>query len=171
MAMTQEETLARLAQSRRALHQVTEGLSEEEMTQDQVEGEWTIKDVLGHIASWDKTCLEPLQRYANGEPFQVEVIEDYLAWNDDQAAAKRDLPLDVVLDELAITRQELIAVAASLSAKQWERQISFPWGGEGTVAQVLDGLSGHEMGHARTIAQWRGRDALSDDISGSQRQA
>jgi uncharacterized damage-inducible protein DinB len=49
--MTKEEMLARLAESRQALHQAIEGLSEEEMTQVQVEGVWTIKDVLGHIAS------------------------------------------------------------------------------------------------------------------------
>ena len=35
--MTKEETLARLAESRRALHQAIEGLSEEEMIQVKVE--------------------------------------------------------------------------------------------------------------------------------------
>jgi len=84
--MTKEKTLARLAESRRALHQAIEGLSEEEMTQIQVEGIWTIKDVLGHITSWEETCLEPLRHYADGGPFDVQVIEDYLAWNDVQAA-------------------------------------------------------------------------------------
>jgi uncharacterized damage-inducible protein DinB len=77
--MTKEEALARLAESRQALHQAIEGLSDEEMTQIQVEGVWTIKDVLGHIASWEETCLEPLRRYADGGPFEVKVIEDYLA--------------------------------------------------------------------------------------------
>jgi len=154
--MTKEKVLTRLAQSRQALLQAIHGLSVEEMTQVQVEGEWTIKDVLGHIASWDKVCLAPLQRFADGVSFQVEVIEDYLAWNDVQAAAKRDLPLGVVLDELTAVRQALADLAERLSAERWEQQISFPWGGEGTVAQALDGLSGHEMAHVRTVRQWRG---------------
>ena len=87
--MTKEEALARLAESRRALHQAIEGLSKEEMTQVQVEGVWTIKDLLGHITSWEETCLEllrlrsgqALRRYADGGPFAVQLIEDYLAWN------------------------------------------------------------------------------------------
>ncbi len=95
--MTGEETLARLAESRRALHQALDGLSEEEMTQVQVEGVWTVKDVLRHIASWEEICLEPLRHYVDGGPFEVKVIEDYLAWNDEQAARKRDIPLDVIL--------------------------------------------------------------------------
>ena len=161
--MTQEEVLARLAESRQALHQAIEGLSEEEMTQIQVEGVWTIpstllrtgKDVLGHITSWEEIYLKPLGRYADGGPFEVKIIEDYLAWNDEQAAHKRDVPLDVILDELATVRQGLVEAASRLSAGQWEQRVPFAWGGRGTVADTLKGLHVHEMEHVRHIQQWR----------------
>jgi len=154
--MSKEETLARLAESRQALHQAIEGLNEEEMTQVQVEGVWTIKDVLGHIASWEETCLEPLQRYADGGPFEVEVIEDYLKWNDEQAVHKRDMPLDVILEELATIRQRMVDAASRLSASQWEQRVPFSWGGEGTIAEVLDVFYQHELEHVRSIQRWRG---------------
>jgi uncharacterized damage-inducible protein DinB len=153
--MTKEETLARLAESRQTLHQAIEGLSEEEMTQVQVEGVWTVKDVLGHIASWEETCLEPLRRYADGGPFEVEVIEDYLKWNDEQAARKRDIPLDAILDELATVRQGLVEAANRLSAGQWKQRVPFSWGGRGTIAEVLDVFYQHELGHVRSIQRWR----------------
>jgi len=153
--MTQEEALARLAESRQTLHQAIEGLSEEEMTQPQVEGVWTIKDVLGHIASWEETCLEPLQRYADGGPFEVEVIEDYLAWNDEKAARKRDIPLDAILDELATVRQGLLEAASRLSAGQWKQRVPFSWGGQGTIAEVLHVFYQHELEHVRSIQRWR----------------
>jgi uncharacterized damage-inducible protein DinB len=152
--MTKEEALARLAESRQALHQAIEGLSDEEMTQIQVEGVWTIKDVLGHIASWEETCLEPLRRYADGGPFEVKVIEDYLAWNDEQATRKQDVPLDAILDELATVRQELIEAASKLSAEQWKQIVPFSWGGEGTIAEVLEVFYRHELGHVHNIRQW-----------------
>lgn len=154
--MTKEETLARLAESRRALHQAIEGLSEEEMTQVQVEGVWTIKDVLGHITSWEETCLEPLRRYADGGPFEVQVIEDYLSWNDEQAVRKRDVPLDVILDELATVRHGLVEAASRLSVGQWEQRVPFSWGGEGTIAGVLDVFYRHELEHVHHIQQRRG---------------
>jgi uncharacterized damage-inducible protein DinB len=153
--MTKEETLARLAESRQTLHQAIEGLSEEEMTQVQVEGVWTVKDVLGHIASWEETCLEPLRRYADGGPFEVEVIEDYMAWNNEQAARKRDIPLDAILDELATVRQGLVEAANRLSAGQWKQRVPFSWGGRGTIAEVLDVFYQHELGHVRSIQRWR----------------
>jgi hypothetical protein len=106
---------------------------------------------LGHIASWDKTLLEPLRGYAGGGFFDVQVIEDYLAWNDEQAAIKRALPLDAVLDELAAVRQELVATAGRLSGEQWEQTLPFPWGGTGTISQALGGLARHELEHACAI--------------------
>jgi uncharacterized damage-inducible protein DinB len=154
--MTKEEVLARLAKSRQTLRQAIEGLSEEEMTQVQVEGVWTVKDVLGHIASWEETCLEPLQSYADGGPFEVEVIEDYLTWNDEQAAHKRDVPLDTILDELATIRQGLVEAASRLSAGQWKQRVPFSWGGQGTIAEVLDVFYRHELEHVRSIQWWRG---------------
>jgi len=140
------------------------------MTQVQVEAVWTIKDVLGHIASWEETCLEPLRlcpgqplrRYADGGPFEVQVIEDYLTWNDEQAARKQDIPLDAILDALATIRQGMIEAAllrhtaSRLSARQWEQRVPFSWRGEGTMAEVLDVFYRHELEHVRSIQQWRG---------------
>ena len=154
--MTKEDMLAKLAESRRDLHRATQGLSEEEMTQVQVEGVWTIKDVLGHIASWEEICLDPLRRYADGDLFEVEVIEDYLTLNEELAARKQDVPLDVILDELDAIRQELVATASKLSAEQWEQRVLFPWGDEGAVAEMLDELYQHELEHVHAIQQWRG---------------
>ena len=154
--MTKEDMLAKLAESRRDLHRATQGLSEEEMTEVQVEGVWTIKDVLGHIASWEEICLEPLRRYADGDPFKVEVIKDYLILNEELAARKQDMPLDVILDELDAIRQKLVATASKLSAEQWEQRVLFPWGDEGAVAEMLDELYQHELEHVHAIQQWRG---------------
>ena len=92
--MTKEQTLIKLAASRQALHQAIKGLSVEDMTQVQVEGVWTVKDVVGHITAWEEVFLKPLRRYADGGPFETDVIEDYMTWNDEQAARKRDVPLD-----------------------------------------------------------------------------
>ena len=154
--MTREDMLAKLAESRRDLHQATHGLSEEEITQVQVEGVWTIKDVLGHIASWEEICLEPLRRYADGAPFEAVVVKDYSTLNDELAARKGDVPLDVILDELDAIRQELVATASRLSAEQWEQRVLFPWGDEGPVTEMLDELRQHELEHVHAIQQWRG---------------
>jgi len=153
--VTKEDILTKLAASRQTLRRATQDLSEEEMTQVQVEGIWTIKDVLGHIASWEEICLEPLRPYADGKPFQVEDIKDYLDVNQGLVDRKQDTPLDAILDEWDAIRQELTATASKLSAEQWEQKVIFPWGDEGTVTELFDELYQHELEHARAIQQWR----------------
>lgn len=153
--MTKEDVLTKLAESRQTLRQAIQGLGEEEMTQVQVEGVWTIKDVLGHIASWEEICLEPLRPYADGKPFQVEDIKDYLNVNQGLVDRKQDTSLDAILDEWDAIRQELTATASKLSAEQWEQKVISPWGDEGTVTEMLDELYEHELEHAHTIQQWR----------------
>jgi uncharacterized damage-inducible protein DinB len=154
--VTKEDVLAKLSKSRRELRRATQGLSEAEMTQVQVEGVWTIKDVLGHVASWEEICLEPLRRYADGEPFEAQVVKDYVIFNEELAARKQDTPLDVVLDEWDAIRQELVAAASKLPAEQWEQRVLVPWGDEGTVTEMLDELYHHELEHVHAIQQWRG---------------
>ena len=111
--------------------------------------------MLGHLALWEELFLKPLRRYADGAPFEAEAVEDYLAFNDEHAARKKDTPLDAILEELAAVRQGLVDAANKLSAEQWEQQVPFPWGGKGTVAEALNGLQGHELEHMRAVQQWR----------------
>ena len=153
--MTGEQVFARLARSRQALHQAIQGLSEQDLTQVQVEGVWTIRDILGHIASWDETCLTPLQHYVDGGPFDAVVMPDHLAWNDEQAARKQTLPLDAILDQWTAIRQDLLAAARRLSEEQWMTSVPCPWGGSGAIAELLEGLAYHEQAHARTVKRWR----------------
>jgi uncharacterized damage-inducible protein DinB len=153
--MSKERALKYLARSREELQQAIQGLSEDEMTQVPVEGVWTIKDVLGHLTSWEEALLQPLRSYADGGPFDGQVIEDYLAWNDEQAALKKDLSLDAILDELTSVRQKLVATANRLSDRQYEQQVPFPWGEMGTADKALHGLSLHEREHLGAIQKWR----------------
>jgi len=153
--MSKEKALRYLARSREDLQQALDGLSNKEMTQVPVEGVWTIKDVLGHLTSWEEALLKPLRSYADGGPFDGQVIEEYLTWNDEQAAHKKGLSLDTILDELTSVREKLIAMATRLSDRQYEQQVTFPWGERGTVDKALHGLSLHEREHLRTIQRWR----------------
>jgi len=159
--MTREEAIANLAKSRQALHQAIEGLSEEEKTQVQVEGVWTIKDVIGHLSFWEGALLKPLQSYAEGGTFEADVIADYMTCNDEQAALRRDVPLDAIMDESNTVRQGLVVAANELSAEQLEAEVAFPWGGTGTVAQGLSGMAGHEAEHTRPIREWRQGDTVT----------
>jgi hypothetical protein len=146
---------SKLAQSRQALLATLEGLTEGQMTDVSVEGVWTIKDILGHIASWEATCVEPLRRGADGFAIQCEPIKEWLAFNGEQAALKRDQTLAQVMADLASVRQSAVDAIEKLPQSAWEGTHSFPWDTVTSVADLMDAFCGHEEEHVRAIRAWR----------------
>jgi uncharacterized damage-inducible protein DinB len=154
--MSREGTFAKLARSRQSLLEAIEGLSEEEMSQVPLEGIWTAKDIIGHVTSWEETLLAPLKAYADGAPFVTEPIEDYLAYNDEQAALKREIPVEEILAQAESVRAGMVTAAEKLSEERWTARIPYPWGGKGSLKRALEGLAEHEMEHVSAIRAGRG---------------
>jgi uncharacterized damage-inducible protein DinB len=151
MPVTKDQALDNLAQSRQALLAAIAGFSAAEQAQLPAEGVWTIKDLLAHVTSWENATLVPLRGFAASGAFQPEAISDHLAWNDQQAKRWQSLSLETIQQELHTTRQALLAEASKLADAQWEEALPAPWGGTGTLAQLLAGLAWHEMEHVHSI--------------------
>lgn len=106
-------------------------LAETQMTGPAVEGVWTVKDILGHIASWEEACLVPLRNYASSGQFDGRTIADHLAWNDIQSACKQATPLEEVRQEMIAVRKEMVTLLEQLPDSLWGRPVNIPWGNAG----------------------------------------
>jgi hypothetical protein len=112
-------------------------------------GEWTPKDVLGHVADWEWFAVEGLRMMAAGQEPQVEPVEDIEAWNRVHAEARHEQPWDVVWDDLGRVRQALLDVLGGMDEAQLAPRFPFPWGVEGTPYDWLAVFVGHDREHAR----------------------
>ncbi len=83
-----QETIERIETSWRALLDAIEGVPDDRLTEPGVAGDWSIKDLMGHIAFWEEQAFAAAQRHLAGEP-DAEV--DVQALNEREAAARRDL--------------------------------------------------------------------------------
>ncbi len=151
--MDKDTAITKLEGSRRALLESIQGLSETQLSQKPVEGTWTAKDLISHVTTWEITVLQPLKQLLETGTFMPTPIPNHLAWNDQQALIWQQKTLAQVQDEMNITRQQLIAAAEKLPPAQWDLVLLAPWGGEGTLAQLLAGLAAHEMEHAESICK------------------
>lgn len=100
----------------------------EERTSRRVCGEWTLKDVLGHIADWEWLGVEGLRHMAAGKPPQVEHVEDVDAWNQAHAEARRGQPWDEVWADFHAARRALLAVLEEVNPASMGQQFPAPWG-------------------------------------------
>lgn len=75
-------------------------------------GPWSVKDLVGHMALWDKEVLTDIQRWLLGLPFQSN---DWQTMNDDDHAAKANSPFDLLRVEMYSAHQIVRDVLAGMS--------------------------------------------------------
>jgi predicted RNase H-like HicB family nuclease/uncharacterized damage-inducible protein DinB len=112
-------------------------------------GEWTLKDVLGHVADWEWVGVEGMRHMAAGRAPQVEHIADIDAWNQSHAKARRDQPWDVVWADLHAARRDFLEVLGGMEQADLARTFPFHWGEEGTAYQWACVFVSHDREHAQ----------------------
>jgi hypothetical protein len=143
-----------LEQARNELRASYQGLSDEQMTRPGAVGEWSVKDVLTHVVSWEEITLPDLERVARGDTptlasFDPKKVDD---WNAMIMSIRRNLPLDQVLRELDISHADLMVALGRLPD---------PVLAEGQFARgMLTICAAHDREHTEDIRQWRQREGL-----------
>jgi len=147
--------LAVLAAARAELLAVAALVPSEERQSRPVCGEWTLKDVLGHVADWEWVGVEGLRHMAAGRPPRVEHVEDIEAWNRAHAEVRRGQSWEEVWADLHAARRAMLDVLESeeLSQASLGRTFSFPWGQEGTPYEWLCIYVDHDRSHARDLVR------------------
>ncbi len=138
-----------LDSTRAELLAAIEGLTPEQMN-NRVVGEWTIKDLLAHVAVWEEQLLPDFRRVRDGhEPvFNSFRQADIDKWNEVLMSLRRNFSPEQAVHELAYCRQ------ATLVAMDALPDDLFTYG----FVPVTCAISArHDREHARQIEEWRWR--------------
>ena len=151
---TLTDALAELGRTRAELLAAIGGLDEAALDREGLIGDWSIKNVLAHIAAWEAWVVQALPaRMASGatpEDFRQRA-QDEDRFNAEEVAEREELTLDEQLMELERTRAELLAYLGGLDAATLER--THPWDTwAGTLPEyLLAALRDHEAEHAEAL--------------------
>jgi uncharacterized damage-inducible protein DinB/predicted RNase H-like HicB family nuclease len=143
--------LAALAAARDELLAAAALVPSEERASRPICGEWTLKDVLGHVADWEWFGVEGLRQMSAGQPPQVEHVQDIDAWNQAHVKARRDQPWETVWADLQAARRALLEILEEMSQAELGRSFPFPWGPEGTPYQWIWVYFRHDREHAHGL--------------------
>jgi len=153
--MSKADFLAQLDADRQRLLQAIEGLSDEEMTAAPAVGEWSVRDILGHIAAWEWEAVKAVEQVLSGQRPDLLDIKNVNAWNAVQVKAWRGRTLDEVRAELQHSRQALLTAIGALDERQLEAVGAFPQLGNTSLRRLLDWH--HDREHAADLEAWRAR--------------
>ena len=132
--ISKKQLLAEMQSEQAAWLALLDEIGEENMTQPEVAGGWSIKDIVAHITGWRRRTV--LRFQAALDP-TVDMTPDYPAELDEDDEvdqinawiyqANRDRPLADVLNDSREVFQQLVAEVSALSDEQLNDPQRFPW--------------------------------------------
>lgn len=148
-----EKTLAEMASARKNFLAALDRLSEEQMVRPVV-GEWSVKDLLAHVACWEEVLLPDIQRLARGDApalaaFDIKKVDE---WNEKLMSLRRHFSLEQARRELELRREQLLDAVGKLPDSAFA---------EGQFARnLLKVCVIHDGEHEQDIRDWRKREGL-----------
>lgn len=118
---------------------------------------WQIKHVLAHIAGWDDAVIASLHAHAAGEDPATPAIRGIDFYNAQTVAEREALSYDLIVKEWELSREQFKSIIREMSPEKLGVPLVFPWGGTGTVAQIVEIFAEHEIEHAEEIQQLKAK--------------
>jgi len=146
------DTYRLLVENREQLNSAIAGLSPDKMLVPVLDN-WSVKDILTHISSWDELLLPDIFRLARGHAagLACNVQEATDKWNGLLMSVRRHFPLDQVLAEFGETRDALLKALDEVPGDQFD---------SGPVPGNCQVTAFHDWEHARDIREWRSREGV-----------
>jgi|GEM_PF-1514717 len=154
-----QELIEELREVRSGLLATTLGLTEKQLSKELVTDKWSIKDVLGHVASWEEEFLKVAEKFLKEEKPQYDYLipeeNNWSEWNLAQWEKKKNLTYKKTLEELFEIHEQFVKLMESLPEESLSLKKLGSWGNEATIEQIILSEIDHEMEHARKILEWR----------------
>ena len=132
--ISKKQLLAEMQSEQAAWLALLDEIGEENMTQPEVAGGWSIKDIVAHITGWRRrtvlrfrAALDPTVDMTPDYPAELDEDDEVDQINAWIYKANRDRPLADVLNDSREVFQQLVAEVSALSDEQLNDPQRFPW--------------------------------------------
>ena len=149
MATPQEQVLGQINKAWGELQGTLGKVPQKRIEEEGVIESWSVKDMVGHMTSWEKDTMEKIQDYfRNGD---AAVLDWYNVdeFNAQTTGINRRRSTDEILDDMKATHQKLIEFVQSLS----EASLAIP---EVEKRVRIDTFE-HYHEHTEQIQKWLNR--------------
>ena len=149
--MKKDQVLKRLEKAWATFQESYVGLSKPQLMVAGVMDNWSVKDILAHVTTWEEEALKYLPLIlTGGKPPRYIQFGGIDAFNGQMAEQKREMALSDVLRQLDETHRRLIDYLQNVPEEHFTRETRF------RHRLRIDTYSHYPL-HARAIQEWRER--------------
>ncbi len=134
---SRQEAVSILEEGNARVEELLGGLPEADLTREATigGGEWSAKDLIGHLATWEELALRSLEEWRRGEipwveqedgPFGGSGTVAIDSLNARTVEEKRRLSLDEVRRDAQDIHQRLMTEITALSDEEWRAKAFYP---------------------------------------------
>jgi|GEM_PF-1735789 hypothetical protein len=155
-----EQLAAEIHAARRAWDQAIAGLSDDDFLRAAITAQWTLKDVLAHLAAYLELNVKHLQAYKKRGTLASMRARNWHQFNQRQAARHKKMALADARAAFENGYNQLLTELDTLNDDALKQSFPSPWSQNETrkvrLATVLRAdVSSHLREHARQVMKWR----------------
>ena len=155
---TKSDLLEVIQTERALLESSLEGLTDTQMTEPGVEASWSIKDILAHIAAWERLAFDRIQAALSGEALKFPLIKgdaDVDKFNAEVYEKNKTQSLVGVITEFGASHTDFRSQIETLDDDFLTSPLPFDWAGKLTAQVVISANTHwHYIEHTESISRW-----------------
>jgi hypothetical protein len=157
--MNKQELLDHIEVSRARLEAVLSRIPQERISQAGAQGLWSVKDLLDHIVVWEQRMLDWLATTLEGRKPQMlpegMTWDDLDRWNQETYEARRDRPLEKVLEDFETTFPRVLHTVSEIPEEDLVQPDRFAWRENSPLwKMVAANTYWHYDEHAQDLERW-----------------
>lgn len=114
---------------------------------------WRMKEVLDHITGWDDAVIASIKSFLAGEVPATPASRGIDAYNAETVSSREAISYEISQREWEASRVELLGLLRKMTDEQLHTPFGFPWGGHGTIEDLVEIFTEHEEAHAKEIRE------------------
>jgi uncharacterized damage-inducible protein DinB len=137
--------------------QAVDGLPESEWEIPGACGEWSVKEVLAHLASYEHLLVEALIAFPTDEPTAyVRALKQPATFNASEVEARRYQTAQQIMDEYHEMQLQTTSLLANIPAEMVEQKGTIPWyNKDACLSDLISSVCAHTGEHCLQITQFR----------------
>ena len=154
-SITREQAIKTLEDGQSQLDVLFGALTDEQLSRPATigDGEWSARDLMGHVARWNEIAIESLASWRAGE---VPWIEGQWSGGADKINAEnyevsRDHSIEQARDRLRQSHDALVGAITEMADAEWHSKAPYVTGRRQWLGMLLGGVTGapkRAFGHA-----------------------
>jgi hypothetical protein len=146
-----EYLLEKLTEAHSATRAILEGVNLEMRVY--TDTDWGIRDILGHITTWDREVSKSLRAFLAGTEYAIPDLDED-EFNQQSVLKQRQLSTQQIQVEWEQARDEFKEAIREIPSDQFPGDLLYPWGDErGSIVQLIEYMIEHDDEHRDEIVR------------------